>query len=99
MATIDGEAVGVVELKLFENKEFDYEYWLGGLFVVPSQRRAGVAKNLISFAMSYAAQMGIQQLYLQCKNVHQALYASFGFKPVHIITDSACIMATSVKTA
>lgn len=92
VAEVSNQPVGVIELKFHENKEFNYEHWLGGLFVEAVHRRNGVAKALLTFAINHAAQLGVTKLYLQCKNAHQKVYILFGFTLLHSIENDTCVM-------
>ncbi|CAI2390266.1 GNAT family N-acetyltransferase [Alteromonas macleodii] len=96
MATENNEAIGAVELKLYENKQYDYKHWLGGLFVIPSYRRLGIGRKLIQLALDHSQKLGIGVLYLQCKNEHSSLYRSFGFTRIHLLSDSTCVMVRAV---
>ncbi|MBD3584522.1 GNAT family N-acetyltransferase [Salinimonas sp. HHU 13199] len=96
VATENNEAVGAVELKLYENKQYDYKHWLGGLFVIPGYRRLGIGKKLIQLALDHSQKLGIEDLYLQCKNEHSYLYSSFGFTGIHLLSDSTCVMVRGV---
>ncbi len=96
VATENNEAIGAVELKLYENKQYDYKHWLGGLFVLPSYRRLAIGKELIQLALNHSQKLGIEVLYLQCKNDHSSLYSSFGFTCIHLLSDNTCVMVRSV---
>ncbi|RQW62765.1 GNAT family N-acetyltransferase [Vibrio viridaestus] len=83
-ARIEGQVVGVVELKYHENMAYpDYEHWLGSVFVTPHHRNSGIAYQLVLSAKSKAKELGISRLYLQCKESIVPLYESHGFKVIH----------------
>ncbi len=92
VATENNEAIGAVELKLYENKQYDYKHWLGGLFVHPSYRRLGIGKELIRIALDHSQKLGTEVLYLQCKSGHSSLYSLFGFTCIHLLSDNTCVM-------
>ncbi|MGF1701479.1 GNAT family N-acetyltransferase [Photobacterium makurazakiensis] len=80
----NSELVGVAELKYRENRNYpEYEHWLGGVFVNPSNRGRGISSLLVSEAKSKAVNLGIKQLYLQCESDNVDLYKKHGFKELH----------------
>ncbi|MCT7943034.1 GNAT family N-acetyltransferase [Shewanella holmiensis] len=80
----DQELIGVVEVKLHENRHYpDYEHWLGGIYVKPSHRGQGISSVLIGQGIEYAAQFGVSSLYLQCESHNVGLYERHGFKFLH----------------
>ncbi len=81
---IDGELVGVLELKLRENNNYpEYENWIGGVFTNSSNRGQGVASKLLTKAKELALNMEVQTLHLQCESFNIALYVKHGFKTLH----------------
>jgi putative hydrolase of the HAD superfamily len=84
VALDDGELLGVLELKLRENKHYpEYENWIGGVFTNPATRGHGVASKLLHKAKELTAAFGIRDLYLQCESFNVALYLKHGFKQLH----------------
>ncbi|MEZ9343609.1 GNAT family N-acetyltransferase [Vibrio cyclitrophicus] len=84
VARIDDELVGVLELKLRENKNYpDYEHWVGGVFTHESHRCKGIAHNLLDSAKEKAISLGVKKLYLQCESFNIKLYSNHGFKVLH----------------
>lgn len=78
------ELVGVLELKLRENKNYpEYENWVGGVFTSPNHRGEGVASQLLNKAKSLAIELNIDKLYLQCESVNVGLYENHEFKALH----------------
>ncbi|WP_211249630.1 GNAT family N-acetyltransferase [Microvirgula aerodenitrificans] len=78
-----GEWVGAAELKIREMAIFpEYEYWLGGVYVVEKARGQGVASLLITEILSRARGAGIRKLYLQTENLTGGVYCRHGFKAV-----------------
>ncbi|MCG7500076.1 GNAT family N-acetyltransferase [Vibrio sp. Of7-15] len=81
---LDGELVGVLELKFRENKNYpEYEHWVGGVFTHPNHRRKGIASLLLESAKEKAFCLGIKTLYLQCENFNIDLYLNHGFRILH----------------
>lgn len=84
VAHIDGELVGVLELKIRENRNYpEYENWVGGVFTHPMHRRKGIARNLLESAKEKAVSIGVKKLYLQCESFNIELYLNHGFKALH----------------
>ncbi len=84
VAHLDGELVGVLELKIRENRNYpEYENWIGGVFTHPRHRRKGIAQILLASAKEKAASIGIKKLYLQCESFNVELYLNHGFKVLH----------------
>lgn len=78
-----GEWVGAAELKIREMAIFpEYEYWLGGVYVVEKARGQGVASLLITEILSRARGAEISKLYLQTENLTGGVYCRHGFKAV-----------------
>ena len=76
--------VGVVELKYRENvNHLDYVHWVGGLYVHPSYRNLGVASGLIKHVLLKAAEIGLEELYLQCDVSLVEFYKDLGFIHLH----------------
>ncbi|PSW16884.1 GNAT family N-acetyltransferase [Photobacterium sanctipauli] len=79
-----GELVGVLELKIRENKNYpEYENWVGGVFTNPPNRGQGVAGQLLNKAKELAIDFGVKDLYLQCESFNIPLYLNHGFKALH----------------
>ncbi|WP_036827996.1 GNAT family N-acetyltransferase, partial [Photobacterium sanctipauli] len=56
-----GELVGVLELKIRENKNYpEYENWVGGVFTNPPNRGQGVAGQLLNKAKELAIDFGVK---------------------------------------
>ncbi|WP_295893936.1 GNAT family N-acetyltransferase [uncultured Vibrio sp.] len=84
VAHLDGELIGVIELKIRENKNYpEYEHWIGGVFTNHNHRGKGVAHVLIESAKDKALNLGIKTLYLQCESFNIDLYFNHGFKVLH----------------
>ncbi len=78
------ELIGVLELKLRENKSYpEYEHWIGGIFVDPLWRGQGIAGQMISEIKEKARKLGVKTLYLQCENYNVVLYQKYGFEILH----------------
>lgn len=78
--------VAVADLKYREHKEYpEYEHWIGGVFVNPDHRGKGYASALINRAKEHAAELGINELYLQCEEHNEGLYIKHGFRPIHSV--------------
>ena len=99
VAMDQNNAIGAVELKLYENKGYNYKHWLGGLFVLPDHRRSGIAKKLIQAALDHSQKLGVEALYLQCKTEHSSLYSLFGFTSIHLLSDHTCVMVKASANA
>lgn len=83
-----GEWVGAAELKIREMAIFpEYEYWLGGVYVVEKARGQGVASLLVTEILSRARRAGISKLYLQTENLTGGVYCRHGFKAVEEVND------------
>lgn len=81
---INGVLVGVLELKIRENKDYpQYEHWVGGVFTHPCYRGQGIASALMTRAKELAVRMGVKTLYLQCESDTIPLYLKHGFKVLH----------------
>ncbi len=84
-----GKLIGVIELKLRENKHYpDYVHWVAGVFVDPSNRGKGIGKALLNEAKRVAVCRGVQTLYLQCESHNIELYKSQGFQILHDATSN-----------
>ncbi|WP_033298706.1 GNAT family N-acetyltransferase [Psychromonas ossibalaenae] len=80
----ENELMGVLELKLRENKNYpEYENWVGGVFTNPDNRGQGIASQLLNHAKGLAVELDIQELYLQCESFNVNLYENHGFKVLH----------------
>lgn len=78
------DLVAAVELKIQENKDFpQYEHWLGGVYVLETERGKGYAEALISKAKAHVETLGITALYLQCQEHNLNLYRKYGFRALH----------------
>lgn len=80
----DKDLVGVLELKLHENKSYpEYENWIGGVFTNLANRGQGIASKLLEKAKGLAVELGIKELYLQCESFNVSLYEKHGFTSLH----------------
>jgi len=76
--------IGVVELKIRENKNYpEYEHWLGGLFVKPISRSSGVCSALVDRAKQHSVLLGLETLYLQCEEDLVPMYTRYKFQKLH----------------
>ena len=83
LALDDDEVVGCAAFKIREMPQFpDFEHWLGGVFVDPSQRGRGVAGELVLDVLRRARRAGVEQLYLQTEDLTGGLYGRLGFEPL-----------------
>lgn len=73
------EVVGTVALRSREFEQFGETPWLGGLYVVPSHRKAGIGLQLLRAAEKKAAAMGIHKLHLYTPCA-QRFYQSLGWQ-------------------
>jgi GNAT superfamily N-acetyltransferase len=53
--------------------------WLGGVYVIPTARRCGVASALVRYLMGSAANLGIRDLYLHTSGAN-GLYRRLGWR-------------------
>jgi len=84
VAHLNGELVGVLELKIRENINYpEYEHWVGGVFTHHSHRCKGVAHSLLESAKQKAVSIGVKKLYLQCESFNIDFYLNHGFKVLH----------------
>ena len=61
----EGRLMGSAALKRFDMACFpEYEYWLGDVFVLPQFRGLGVGRQLVSFCLDKARELGLPHLYL-----------------------------------
>ena len=81
VAFAENELVGTISLK-HQDLEIrpDITPWLGGLFVVPSWRRRGVASLLMRRAVEEAAKLNLPRLYLWTSSA-EGLYLKLGWRP------------------
>ncbi|MDP2126750.1 MAG: GNAT family N-acetyltransferase [Pseudohongiella sp.] len=83
------DVVGAVELKYREMDIYpDKEHWLGGLFVEPRYRGAGVGKRLIDQVITLSSGLGINKLHLQTERLDGGVYARLGWRPVEQIDNN-----------
>ena len=70
----EGRLMGSAALKRFDMACFpEYEYWLGDVFVLPQFRGLGVGRQLVSFCLDKARELGLPYLFLYTPDV-QAVY-------------------------
>jgi GNAT superfamily N-acetyltransferase len=80
IARESGVLVGAAELKIREMPVFpDYEFWLGGVYVVEHARGKGLASALVNEVLSRAKLAGIRRLYLQTEDLSGGVYLRHGF--------------------
>ncbi|MBV8665528.1 MAG: GNAT family N-acetyltransferase [Burkholderiaceae bacterium] len=83
-AFIDTKLVGIAGLRREPLEQIRHKAVLWGVFVVPDQRREGLARKLFSRVLTCAREEGVLQIQL-CVNVENTkarnLYLSLGFKP------------------
>lgn len=78
----EGRLMGSSALKRFDMTCFpEYEYWLGDVFVLPQFRGLGVGRQLVSFCLDKARELGLPHLFLYTPDV-QAVYEKFGWKEI-----------------
>jgi GNAT superfamily N-acetyltransferase len=74
-----GSVLGIAALRLHDLPGHEQlSPWLGGVFVLPSHRRKGIASALCLHVESCAAQLGHTRLYLFTLD-QQALYKTLGW--------------------
>jgi GNAT superfamily N-acetyltransferase len=55
---------------------------LSRVIVAEEYRGAGVSTRLVEFALSEAARLGVQRIFLECLALHEALYGKRGFRRI-----------------
>lgn len=76
------DLIGTVSLKYHDlDSRPDLDPWLGGVFVIPSWRRRGVASLLMQRAVEAAAMLGLMKLYLWTSSA-EGLYQKLGWEVV-----------------
>jgi predicted N-acetyltransferase YhbS len=79
IATAGAEVIGTVSLDESDLPSHDHlSPWLASLYVVPSHRRAGVARALINHLVAFADSKGIASIYLWTPGSTE-LYERFGW--------------------
>jgi GNAT superfamily N-acetyltransferase len=74
--------VGTISLKAQDlDIRAELTPWLGGLFVIPTRRRLGVASMLIDRALEEAKRLKLKQLYLWTVSA-ESLYRKLGWSEV-----------------
>lgn len=83
-----GRLVGTVRYRRERGSKLCHKAWVLGVYVTPSARRAGVARDLLRTLMDHAAAIsGIEQLVLAVATNRlpaATLYRSLGFQPFGI---------------
>ncbi|MFT4924152.1 MAG: putative N-acetyltransferase YhbS [Phenylobacterium sp.] len=75
--------VGVAALKFTEMAMFpQYQHWLGGVYVVASERGKGIAAKMVTAILAKAKAAGVKTLYLQTDDHSGGVYLTLGFKPL-----------------
>ena len=84
LALKEKKPIGVAQLKYFELRCAypDFEHWLGGVYVIPSERGRGLASKLVQEIERLAARCSVKTLYLQTEALDGGLYAKLGWLPV-----------------
>jgi len=83
LAKKNGEIIGVAGLKIREMEIYpEYQFWLGGVYVVKKMRHKGVASHLVKEIITRAKLSGITQLYLQTDRLDGGIYINHGFQPL-----------------
>ena len=73
------ELIGTSDLLLYElNNRPDLDVWVGGVFVKEKYRKNGIAKSLISAAVSKAKELNYNRIYLKTENA-QGYYERLGW--------------------
>jgi GNAT superfamily N-acetyltransferase len=77
------EIIGVAQLKFYEMEIFpDKKHWLGGVYVAPSHRGRGVARQLVEACITKAKTLEVETLYLQTEDRSGGLYRRLGWEPL-----------------
>ncbi len=78
------EIVGAAQLKYYEMRQTfpDRKHWLGGVYVAPGRRGAGLGSRLAEEIASRASVCGVETLYLQTEQLDGGLYARLGWLPL-----------------
>ncbi len=88
LAVKNDNVVAAAELKYREMEIYpDKEHWLGGMFVLPALRGAGVASQLIERVVALAKGFGISTLYLQTERLDGGLYTRHGWQPLDTVNN------------
>ena len=88
VATRGGRFAGAAQLKVREMARYpEFEWWLGGVFVEPGYRGAGLATRLVAACADEAVRRGIPRLHLQTERPDGGLYARAGWRPVERIVE------------
>jgi GNAT superfamily N-acetyltransferase len=89
LCATDGEALlGVAQLKYREMGALfpDMEHWLGGVYVAPDRRGAGIGSALAEEIARRASARGAHALYLQTERLDGGLYGRLGWQPVRQVS-------------
>ena len=77
------QILGVARFMLREMDGYPHrEHWLGGVYVAPYARRAGIAAKLVLRIVEIARSYGAKELYLQTERTDGGLYARLGWMPL-----------------
>ena len=88
VATRGGRFAGAAQLKVREMARYpEFEWWLGGVFVAPEHRGAGLATRLVAACVDEAVRRGLPRLHLQTEHPDGGLYARAGWRPVERIVE------------
>ena len=82
LGLVGDEVAGVAVLKLHEMEDVypDKQYWLGGVFVAPGNRRKGIGSAVAMKVVHIADSLGIRDLHLQTERLDGGLYARLGWR-------------------
>ncbi len=82
LAELEGEVVGAAQLKFREMSIYpEREHWLGGVYVDPGRRGAGIGARLVERTAGLARRLGVATLHLQTLRLDGGLYAALGWTP------------------
>ena len=83
LAIKDQKILGAAQLKFREMDIYpDKEHWLGGVYVSKQHRGNGIAKIIISEAITKAKKLGVHKLYLQTEHLSGGLYSRLGWETI-----------------
>ncbi len=75
--------LGSAELKIREMDTYpQYEFWLGGVYVIKPARGKGIGSALVNEVIKRAQEIGIKKIYLQTEKLSGGLYSAHGFEPI-----------------
>ena len=102
VARIEGEPVGAVWVRLFDDEEHGYGYLDDAtpelsIAVVKDRRRRGIGRCLLTAVLTQARLEGVPRVSLSVEtdNPARSLYDSMGFVPAGAIGDAMTMVRTS----